>query len=64
MVKRADLNIDFLSYMKTIQNEFYVSDDWQAIFYDDVKYNEWYQHLVDFSEQSEIYNEKYAKYLK
>ena len=63
MIKWADLNINFLTYMKNIQDQFYISDDWQVKFYDDEKYNEWYQVLVDFSNQSEIYNKKYAKYL-
>lgn len=50
--KRANVNIDFLSYMKTIQDEFYISENWwQMMFYNDEVYEEWNQRVLDYMNQ-------------
>lgn len=57
--KFADENIKFLSYMKTIQDKFYVSEEWQMIFYDEDVYEEYSKKANDFYNHAKIYNEKY-----
>ena len=57
--KFADENIKFLSYMKTIQDEFYVSEEWQMIFNNEDVYEEYSRIANDFYNHAKVYNEKY-----
>lgn len=59
VAKRADENIEFLSYMKTIQDEFYVSEEWQMIFNNEDVYEEYSKIANDFYNHAKVYNEKY-----
>lgn len=61
--KLSDANIEFLSYIKTIQDEFYVVN-WQITFVtDNEAYQKYLQLAQTFANEADIYNKNYAEFM-